>query len=193
MASRQRESLRGRRESPKEDEQTKRRVKRSAAGCLTFLTFMIAIALFPLYSPLFCEDPSVMDGIGDNLSAVQIVEIGMTEREVLERMNKPTPPWTVLYLDKWDGDGWNVGVPSGGMSEIRLSSEGASLENSPYYAYIFFPEKDRDSDPTFVYFDRDGEAVIHVGRLSCEETLQALEAGNHTGVPDGSACWREPG
>ena len=189
MGSRQRDSLRGARESP-EDEQTTRRLKRAAAGCLTFVLFTGLIAI----SPLFCDPPYFTDGISDNLSAVQIVEVGMTEREVLDRMNKPTPPWTVLYLDRWDGsDVWNVGVPSGGMSELRLSSEGASLDNSPYYAYIFFPEKDRGSDPTFVYFDRDGEAVIHVGRLSCEQTLQALEAGNHTGAPDGSACWREPG
>ena len=184
MASRQRDTLRGRRESP-QDEQTSRSVKKAAAGCLTFLLFTSLIAI----SPLFCDAPFVTDGIGDNLSAVQLVEVGMTEREVLERMNKPTPPWTVLYLNKWDGgDGWNVGVPTGGMSELRLSSKGATLDSSPYYAYIFFPERDRGSDPTFVYFDRDGEQVFHVGRLSCDETLLALKAGNHTGVPDGSAC-----
>ena len=186
MASRQRESLRGRREDPK-DEQTSRSVKKAAAGCLTFVLFMTLIAI----SPLFCEDPYTTDGIGDNLSAVQLVEVGMTERQVLDRMNKPTPPWTVLYLDKWDGGAaWNVGVPSGGMSELRLSSRGAQLDNSPYYAYIFFPDGDRGSDPTFVYFDRDGEEVIHVGRLSCDETLLALETGGHTGVPDESACSR---
>ena len=190
MASRQRDSLRGSRQSPPQDEQTSRRIKRSVAGCLTFLLFMTLIAI----SPLFCEEALRSDGIGDNVGAIEIVEVGMTEREVLERMNKPTPPWTVLYLDRWDGgDGWNVGVPTGGMSEIRLSPRGAALEDSPYYAYIFFPKTDRGSDPTFVYFDRANEAVIHVGRLSCDETLQALDAGNHTGVPDGSACWREPG
>ena len=189
MAGRQRDSLRGARESP-QDEQSTRRLKRAAAGCLTFLLFTTLIAI----SPLFCDAPYVSDGIGDNLSAVEIVEVGMTEREVLDRMNKPTPPWTVLYLDRWDGgDGWNVGVPTGGMSELRLSSSGAQLENSPYYAYIFFPESDRGSDPTFVYFDRATEAVIHVDRLSCDETLQALDDGNHTGVPDGSACWSGPG
>ncbi len=189
MAGRQRDSLRGARESP-QDEQSTRRLKRAAAGCLTFLLFTTLIAI----SPLFCDDPYITDGIGDNLGAAEIVEVGMTEREVLDRMNKPTPPWTVLYLDRWDGgDGWNVGVPTGGMSELRLSSSGAQLENSPYYAYVFFPESDRGSDPTFVYFDRATEAVIHVDRLSCDETLQALEAGNHTGVPDGSACWRDPG
>ena len=184
MANRQRETLRGRRESPR-DEQTSRSVKKAAAGCLTFLLFTSLIAI----SPLFCDDPYVTDGIGDNLSALQLVEVDMTEREVLDLMNKPTPPWTVLYLDRWDGgDAWNVGVPTGGMSELRLSPEGANLDNSPYYAYIFFPASDRGSDPTFVYFDRDGEAVFHVGRLSCDETLRALEAGEHTGVPDGSAC-----
>ena len=186
MASRQRDTLRGRRESP-QDEQTSRSVKKAAAGCLTFLLFTSLIAI----SPLFCDDPYVTDGIGDNLSAAQLVEVGMTERQVLDRMNKPTPPWTVLYLDRWDGgDVWNVGVPTGGMSELRLSPDGANLDNSPYYAYIFFPAGDRGSDPTFVYFDRDGEKVIHVGRLSCDETLLALETGEHTGVPDGSACQR---
>ena len=85
MASRQRESLRGRREGPK-DEQTSRSVKKAAAGCLTFVLFMTLIAI----SPLFCEDPYSTDGIGDNLSAVQLVEVGMTEREVLDLMNKPT-------------------------------------------------------------------------------------------------------
>jgi hypothetical protein len=76
------------------------------------------------------------------------------------------------------------------MSELRLSPDGANLDNSPYYAYIFFTAGDRGSDPTFVYFDRDGEKVIHIGRLSCDETLLALETGEHTGVPDGSACQR---
>ena len=186
MTSRQRDSLRGRREKPP-DPQTARRIKRGAAGCLTFVAFMTLIAI----SPLFCEDPYFSEGIGDNLDAAQIVEVGMTEREVLELMNKPTPPWTVLYLDAWDGGaGWNAGVPSGGMSELRLTSRGANLDNSPYYAYIFFPAEDRGSDPTVVYFDRDGEKVIHVDRLTCDETLQALETGDHTGAPEGSACRR---
>jgi hypothetical protein len=187
MASKQRESLRGRRESPQEEEQATRSLKKAGAGCLTFLIVITLVAISPLF---FGDGSSGQDGIGDNLTARELVEVGMTERQVLELMNKPTPPWTVLYLNNWDGrDGWRVGVPATGGTQLQLSSRRAGVGDSPYYAYVFFSATDRHSEPTLAYFERASEMVFHVGRLSCAETLVALDAGDHrTGVPDGSAC-----
>lgn len=187
MSSKQREALRGRRESPQEDEDTSRTLRKAGAGCLTFLIIVFLIAI----SPLFFDEGSGADaGIDDNLSAERLVEVGMSERQVLELMEKPTPPWTVLYLKQWDGgDGWRIAVPSAGGTQLQLSSREARVDASPYYAYIFFSATDRDSEPTFAYFERSSEMVFHVGRLSCAEALAALEAGNHqTGLPDESAC-----
>jgi hypothetical protein len=187
MSSKQRESLRGRRESPQEDEETSRSLKKAGARCLTFVSIIFLIAISPLF---FDEGAGDDDGIDGNLSAERLVEVGMTERQVLQLMDKPTPPWTVLYLKHWDGlDGWRIGVPSMGGTQLQLSARAARVDESPYYAYIFFSATDRDSNPTLAYFERASEMVFHVGRLSCAETLAALDAGDHeTGVPDGSAC-----
>ena len=170
-----------------EEEERSIDTKKAAVGCLVVIGIVFLIAISPLFLDSGSEEG---DAIVGNLSAERLVAVGMTEREVLELMQKPTPPWTVLYLNKWDGDEvWKVGVPSAGGVQLQLTSEDGDVSQSPYYAYIFFSSTDSDSDPTFVYVERANEAVFHVGRVTCRDTLAALATGDHqTGVPDGSAC-----
>ena len=170
-----------------DDEESSLALKKAGVGCLVVIGIVFLIALSPLFLDSGSEES---DAIVGNLSAERLVAPGMREREVLELMEKPTPPWTVLYLNEWDGgEGWRVGVPATGGAQLQLSSRGGAVDESPYYAYIFFSATDRDSDPTFAYFERVTERVFHVGRVSCTDTLAALATGGHqTGVPDGSAC-----
>lgn len=180
-----------REEPDPEKEETSRKTKRSGAGCIVFLAM---ITFFAICVPrIFNENSDPTNLIEDNLSAATLIHVGMSERDVLEMMRKPTSPWSVLYLKNQDQPVTRevLKVSKDGV-EFNLTPVDAQIEDSPYYAYIFYPIANSESQPTFVYFERSNERVFHVGRVNCKQTLAVLDLGNHqTGVPEESGCQAE--
>lgn len=180
-----------REEPDQEKEETSRKTKRSGAGCIVFIAI---ITFFAICVPrIFNENSDHTNLIEGNLTAATLIHVGMSERDVLERMRKPTPPWSVLYLKQQDQTVTrNILKASKDGVELNLTSMGAQIEDSPYYAYVFYPITNSESHPTFVYFERSNERVFHVGSVNCKQTLAALDLGNHqTGVPKESGCQAE--
>ena len=145
------------------------------------------LSIFPLLVFLACSGASTIDG---NLDAARLVEPGMSFTEVSELIASPRPPWTLLMLTTESRSGRPTVSVSSASNTLTLTPELVDLsEDAPYVVWIFFPKVTASSRPTFVYFDRDSERVIHVGRMSCDDTIALLAAGGqHTGLPLGAAC-----
>ncbi len=125
--------------------------------------------------PVLANKLAAQKNITDNDSAEDIVTVGMTAAEVMDRIAEPEPSWTMFMLKEWrEDDAIRITISRPGGDPLVLTTVGGDVRESPYYALVFFAPHSRIWEPTFVYFQARDDTVIHVGRFDCNDTLAAL-------------------